>query len=741
MERAQSWQQVSPQETREPSAFALRAEIVDLSHATLRILSAASMAGGWLWLFLAATLAGDPTRSADQARTLLPPLLLIVSSTIGLLGRRSGLVARCAVLLAGMAFSLLLGHAWMGGIHWLYLLSLVALVAGLLLGPAAALAGVAALSAGLLAPWAGLGKAGLLTMAGPVALLWLAALVSWLASHSLYTALRWALDSQQRATDLLIELRRRQGELNRTLDALTEASRRLERSNQELAIARERADEARALKESFVANVSHELRTPLNLIVGFSEIMFLQPESYEGVGWTAELQGDIGQVYRASQHLQSLVNDILDLSRIDAARLPMLRELADLRTVIDDAVETIAPLLRQRGLGYAIECPDPIPLLFIDRTRMRQVMLNLLNNAMRFTDSGTITVAIREEHQAVLVSVSDTGVGIPADHLDTIFEEFQQVDAGPRRRGGAGLGLSLSRQFVDLHGGRMWAESVVGVGSTFHFTIPLPGAVPQTTPLLVTPDPKGLRKPFGSAPVIVVDPDPGIATMLSRYLADRPVLSAKDVPEAEALVEAEHPSAIVINEPPDAPAERWVGPAGDISRRYGVPVLRCSMPSPSWLKRAPGLDDCLNKPVSRGMLRSAFGRLGVEPGTTLIIDDHPGFGSLMRRMLRTESLARNVLIAHTGMDGLRLARQARPAVVLLDLLLPDVDGFAVLEALRADPECAGMRIVAVTATSYAEEALRRRGGCFTVSQARGISTGTYVELFNQVLEVLKPEYE
>ncbi|MCD6519647.1 MAG: hypothetical protein J7M05_06965, partial [Anaerolineae bacterium] len=269
----------------------------------------------------------------------------------------------------------------------------------------------------------------------------------------------WEREATLKQRSLIQQLRQRQGELNRALKALDIAYASLKRSNNELLIARQEAEEARALKEQFVANVSHELRTPLNLILGFVEMMYLSPESYPGENWTPTLRGDIEELYRASRHLESLVNDVLDLSRIDARHLPMVRELQDLREIIRDAPETIAPLLHQRGLAFSFTCPDELPQLFVDRTRIRQVMLNLLNNAARYTDHGGISVRISKTQDSLIVSVQDTGIGIPKDQQEKIFEVFHQADGGLRGRGGAGLGLALSRQFIEMHGGRMWVES------------------------------------------------------------------------------------------------------------------------------------------------------------------------------------------------------------------------------------------------------------------------------------------
>ena len=569
-------------------------------------------------------------------------------------------------------------------------------------------------------------------------LLWAVVALEGIASRGRLTLLDWVWSSQRHAHGLVGKLRDRQAELNRTLTALNEASRRLARTNRELAIARQEAEEARALREQFVANISHEVRTPLNLIVGFAEMMYLVPETYDGVGWTPDLENDIREMYRAGRHLQALINDILDLSRIDATRLPMFREIGDLRVAVADSVATIAPLLRQRKLYCHVEQPDEMPDVFIDRTRIRQVMLNLLNNACRFTDSGGITIRLAAASESLRVSVYDTGMGVPGDQIEHIFEEFRQVEGRQRSRGGVGLGLAISRHLIRLHGGRMWAESTLNEGSCFHFTLPLPGTTAPAAELVRIP-PRA-QVDMADAPVFVVDPDPTIAEMLSGYLGDHPALPVSDLLEVDALVESEHPLAIIVNEPPDAPEEVWLAPAGDMSERYSVPVFRCSIPSPSWLKSSTGIDDIITKPLSRDTLRHMLHKHCPQPSKILVVDDDAGFVNLMMRMLGTMPRATKVIPAYSGEQALDLARTEHPPLVFLDLLMPEMDGFQVLAAIRGDPLLAGMTVVVVTATSYAEEALRRRGGHFTLTQSTGISTGTVVELLTAALKIVRPNY-
>jgi len=392
--------------------------------------------------------------------------LLLFCSTSFLLHSRRPLIAR-AVLIAGLLCGLALALHYLPWAGVPYFGAVIVLVA-------------ASLSPrmGLLAAIATTGLLLILVPGSPdqvpsLALLWSILTLAWMASRGLYVVADWAWSSQQHSVRLMAELRERQQELNQTVTALTEATRRLERTGYELAVARLRADEARQLKERFAANISHELRTPLNLILGFSEMIYFRPEVYGETQLPMGLRRDVHHIYQSSRQLLDLVNDVLDLSRIDGARMTINREPTELALVIDEAVSTIRNLVRGRPVELVTEVPDDLPTIDLDRTRIRQVLRNLLNNAVRFTDEGSIAIAVTQQAQNVNVCVADTGAGIPQDELPRIFDEFHQVDMSLRRsREGAGLGLAISRRFVQLHGGRIWVESELGEGSTFYVRLP-----------------------------------------------------------------------------------------------------------------------------------------------------------------------------------------------------------------------------------------------------------------------------
>lgn len=572
-----------------------------------------------------------------------------------------------------------------------------------------------------------------------LALLWLAAAVQWISSRGLYTVLEWAWSSQQRASHLLEELRDHHGELNRTVEALTEATRRLQRTGYQLAVARIRAEEARELKERFAANISHELRTPLNIILGFGEMMYLAPDVYGDMDWPVTLRRDVRQIYQSSRQLLGLVNDVLDLSRIDAAQMPIHKERSALGAIIQEAVSTVSDLLRARDLELIADLPNTLPLLHFDRTRVRQVLLNLLSNAARFTERGSITVSVEvAEQKEVIVSVADTGVGVPAAELTRIFDEFHQVDMSLRRRQeGAGLGLAISKRFVELHGGRIWAESEPGKGSTFFFSLPLAagaaaGRLVQAKPLHPS------RRSYEPA-IVVVDRDPAVGTLLTRYLEGYRILQAEDLQEAQEAILRWHPKALVVNAPPDAHAQQEAYRQALRVVPPKVPVLLCSIPSQSWVTLAMGVRGCLTKPLTREKLLECLS--GFEGARdVLVIDDDRGFVQLVVRYLASTNGAYTVRWAYEGEEALAQIRGKRPDLLLLDLVMPGMDGFELLDVLRSDQTLRNIPVLIVTATDYGADMLSQQEGLISVARRQGFSATEVIKYLRAMLDVAEPDY-
>jgi signal transduction histidine kinase/CheY-like chemotaxis protein len=514
--------------------------------------------------------------------------------------------------------------------------------------------------------------------------------LAWLIVGALYTALQWAWSTRQRADELLELARDRQGELNRTLKSLELAHDLQRRTQRELYFARKRADEARRMKEQFAANISHELRTPLNLILGFSEVMYLSPEIYGAINWPPLLRRDIYHIYRSSCHLLDMIDDILDLSRFDMAEFTLNREPTPLEPLLRNTVEIAQDLFRAKPVELKLEIAADLPTLEVDRTRIRQVLLNVLNNAQRFTDEGRVRLEVRQVKDEVVISVSDTGPGIPADRLPHIFDEFYQVDYSLRRNHeGAGLGLAICKRFVQAHGGRIWVESQEGVGTTLFFTLPVPAHHMPVSSLLTTwpPEPSQIE----DRPSILVVGDSSIAGLIGRHIEAYDVVQVNDLARLAEEIAVHHPQAVTINVYPGEQPE--YGNALSIP----VPFIECSLPSQSRMASNLEVVACLTKPISAESLLAEIGRLD-KHDDILIIDDDRGFCHLVERILQTSGNSFDVRLAYDGEDGLSAMHTRRPDLLLLDLIMPGVDGFQVLETMRRDVCLVDVPVILLTAT-------------------------------------------
>ena len=553
-----------------------------------------------------------------------------------------------------------------------------------------------------------------------VFLSWSSVFLSWALYRSLHTALDWSWNSFVQAQAKTEELQVHQAELKRTLNSLNEAYDRLERLNDELAYARRAAEEARRLKAEFAANVSHELRTPLNLVIGFAETMVMAPESYGGQPLPAPYRSDLDAIYRNACHLSSLIDDILDLSQIEAGRMGLVKESADLAPIVDEAWQVVAGLYEAKRLQFIAELPSDLPKVFVDRTRIRQVLINLLSNAARFTDEGGVTVSARVEATALVVQVADTGVGILPRDLPHVFEEFYQPVGTLQKHDGSGLGLTICKRFVEAHGGSIWAESQPGHGSAFSFSLPLIDNV-------VTALPPGEwlvwdRTQRNTAPkhtLVAVCEDGRVVRMLRRYMDGYEVLATSSLAEARELARDELVRGIVVvSDSPAGALARLTELDGDAS---SIPVAVCSLPSRAELQRELGVAAYLMKPVSRAELLKTIADLGRPVTSALVVDDDPEVVQMLARMLRSAVQRLRVRFAFGGAEAKEILAEWQPDVVLLDLLMPEVDGYSVADWMKGQERLRDIPIVVITARGAQEEMVR--AGFFGVSRPGGLPIG------------------
>ena len=551
--------------------------------------------------------------------------------------------------------------------------------------------------------------------------------LAWAATGTLYTALEWAWTMQRRADDLLAVSRDRQGELNKALKSLQLSTSLLQHTQQELIVARRQAEEARRQKERFAASVSHELRTPLSIILGFSELIYVSPEIYGEMHWPPKLRQAVYQIYRNSRHLLELIDDLLDLSRLEIVGFTLDKEPTSIETLVREAAEIGRDFFQGRKVTLEVSIEEELPLLEVDRTRIRQVLLNLLNNAARHTQEGTVRVDARRADGEVIVAVSDTGPGIPPESRERIFDEFYQVDGSVHhKRGGFGLGLAICRRFMEAHGGRIWVESEEGRGSSFFLALPIPGhGVPISS--LRVDRPLEPSHWHARPSLLVVDRDPTVATLLRRHLPRYDVISVEDADALRDAMALYHPQAVIHNVPPDSPSCR------EAIDHISVPVIECSLPSHAWIASEFGVSACLTKPITMQHLLQAIGRVG-HVRDVLIVDDDRGFCQLVEQMLTASGRSFSVRHAYDGAEGLRAIEERRPDLVLLDLIMPDLDGFHVLESMRQEPELADLPVVLLTAAGHLDDVLERRGTYLAVRDAGGLSLATVLRCLRCIVD-------
>lgn len=556
----------------------------------------------------------------------------------------------------------------------------------------------------------------------------------------------WVWQYFQETRALVQEAQERRGELEQALADLAQANLQLTRLNMLTQGLQHTAEEARRAKEEFVANVSHELRTPLNMIIGFSETILQSPGAY-GKKVPPALLADLMVIYRNAEHLSELINDVLDLSQIDAEKMALTKEQAQFRDIVEEATIAIRPLYVSKGLYLDIDMPENLPLLFCDRTRIREVLLNLLSNAGRFTERGGIRLRVWVESQDLLVSVTDSGPGIAAKDLDKLFQPFQQLDSSIRRRyGGTGLGLTISERFIRLHGGKIWAESAEGVGTTFFFRLPLaPPALTGDSFLRgLTPDWEYLQRthPY-SGPRLVVRPrfvilETGdtLQRLITRYWDKIETVSVSSIDDAVAELSRLPAQALVINESTAGKALEYL----NLSQKLpdNTPVITCAIPRLDELDSL-GVSIRLVKPIIGETLLAALDRLNVKDGTVLIVDDEPDALHLFRRMLASSGRDYRILLARDGQEALTILQECRPQVILLDLIMPNMDGFQLLELKRQHPVLSEIPVVIISARDPAGQPIvssmvaATRGGGLSVNQLLAS-----IEAFSKVLAISGP---
>ena len=505
----------------------------------------------------------------------------------------------------------------------------------------------------------------------------LAIVVAQVIVDRLYTALHWYSSMNERMEQLLRETQQHRAELKKALGSLKNAYDLQQRIQQELIEARKQADEARQLKERFAANISHELRTPLNIIMGFSEVIHLSPEVYTEMVLPVTLRRDISQIYQNSRYLLELVDDILDLSHIEQTEFTLQLEPTDLFRFLEDFRLSSIDLLNNHPTEFDMDYPTELPVVLIDQVRIRQVLLNLLNNARRYTSQGTIHISVEHNQQQIVFYVADTGIGIAQADLERIFDAYYQVDYKlSRGLGGAGLGLAICKKFIEAHGGIVWVNSELGKGSTFSFTPPVANIA--TAPAISTAP---ISQEQRSRPrVAIVEQNQHIVNVLQNHLAEFDVVPLH---QSEISCLSGYDELVIMN--------RQFAQSMD---NIPSPIIEYVLPQASVL--VDKVMSTLIKPVTSEKLLCELEKIeGLNH--VLVIDDNRGFVQMIERILRGAKPELSIARAFTSGEGLRRLTQKRPDVILLDLYIAQDNGLQFLGRVRENPEWRDIPIILITA--------------------------------------------
>ncbi len=478
----------------------------------------------------------------------------------------------------------------------------------------------------------------------------------------------------------------------------------------ELLAARREAEAANSAKSQFLASMSHELRTPLNAIIGYSE-MLQEDLTAEGMG---NHVADLEKIHAAGRHLLTLINDVLDLSKIEAGKMELHIETFDVTETLNAVAATIRPLVEKNGNELVLKLTHDLGTMRADQTRVRQVLLNLLSNASKFTERGSITLGARRNAESFELTVRDTGIGMTPEQMGRLFQAFSQAEASTSSKyGGTGLGLAISKKFCEMMGGSVTVDSTPGVGTCFTVVLPAVAAEPGNRELRnQAGESADISDASALGTILIVDDDPAARTLLQRMLIREgfKVLEAPDGETGIKLAREHRPDAITLDVMMPV-QDGWsvLAALKNDPELAGIPVVMVTIVDDQNLGFALGAADYVTKPIDRRRLAAVLKRYGRGAArTVLVVEDDDATRGVLRRAL--EKAGWRVVEAQNGRIGLSRLEEELPSLVLLDLIMPEMDGFEFLENMRSYDAWRGIPVVVITAKDLTDQDRSRLNG-------------------------------
>ena len=529
------------------------------------------------------------------------------------------------------------------------------------------------------------------------------------------------------------ELEAQSEELQQTSDELQQRSEELQEQNVELETQRNQVEEANRLKSEFLSNMSHELRTPLNSVMALSRVLIMQTKEK----LSEEEANYLEIIERNGKQLLALINDILDLSKIEAGRMDVSPKLFSIKSTIETITESLEPLAEEKGVEITQQIPEDLPRIESDESRVHQILQNIIGNGVKFTNKGSVTVSASSDTEKVYIKVKDTGIGISNKDLPHIFEEFRQVDGSSSRPfEGTGLGLTIAYKAAKMLGGDIFVESTPGKGSTFKITLPIKweGIAAVYKPITERPPSETLGE--GQKTILIVDDEPNVVAMISEYLTGEGynTLTATSGRKALELAEIHRPFAITLDViMPEMDGWEVLQNLKKNPVTADIPVIIVSVSDDRDTGFALGAVGSITKPFTRDALIAEINKIGrPRPHSIMVVDDNEIDLREMARVIEKEGI--KAVPADSGSNCVEMLKEDLPDILVLDLMMPEMDGFEVLDRVRTNPKTGNLPVIIVTAKDLTSEDRKRLKG--SVSSILAKSDTTSKALLEEIKKIL-----